>query len=286
LAGLDAGVSTLLDRLFPGESVYQNTADVDEFWTHAFLVSEAPSSQFDVLVELIQTLPEMPGGVICLAGSGHDFHGQRNRHWVAMKGNIHLTVYMAPRKKVERFDIGFPVLAAVSIVETIDSIEGLKGKASIKWVNDVLCNEAKVAGFLVHTASMEETVSSVILGMGLNVEKTPELPPDPHVPKVSSLREVAGEHVLLNQKEILSILFGRLRTNYELLCEGQWKQLLQLYRKRSLVVGRNVRIMADPEDGSQVELGAGKVFSIGENLELWLDGADNPVKKGRLILID
>lgn len=283
---LNADVSTLLERLFPGEFVYQNAADVGEHWTHAFLVSEAPSSQFDILVELIQTHPEMPGGIICLAGSGQGFHGQRNRHWVAMKGNIHLTVYLAPQRKIERFDIGFPILAAVSIVETLDSIEGLNGKASIKWVNDVLFDGSKVAGFLVHTASMEETVTSVVLGIGLNVEKTPELPPDLHVPKVTSLREFAEERALLNQKEILSVLFGRLSTNYKLLLEGQWKQLLQLYRKRSMVVGRNVRIMTDPEDGRQEELGSGKVFSIGENLELWLDGEENPIKKGRLILID
>jgi hypothetical protein len=52
------------------------------------------------------------------------------------------------------------------------------------------------------------------------------------------------------------------------------------------VVGREVRILSDPEDGKQEELGSGRVFSIGENLELWLDGEENPIKKGRLVFID
>jgi BirA family biotin operon repressor/biotin-[acetyl-CoA-carboxylase] ligase len=282
----NASLPILVDRLFSGQSVYQNIADASDEWTHVFLVTEAPSSQFDLLIEFTRTHPNIPGGIVCLAGTGHGFHGQNERHWATLEGNIHLTAYLTPQRKVERFGVGFPILAAVSIVEAIDSIKGLEGKASIKWVNDVLCEEAKVAGFLVHTASMEDQVSSVVLGVGLNVEKTPELSPDAHVPKVASIREFVGESAELNQRKILAILLDRMSANYQLLLEGQWAQLLNVYRKRSLVVGREVRILSDPEDGKQEELGSGRVFSIGENLELWLDGEENPVKKGRLILID
>jgi len=282
----DARLSLLMERLYSEQSVYQNVANADGDWTYAFLVSEALSSQYDVLVEFTQAHPDIPGGIVCLAGTGHGFHGQRKRHWVALEGNIHLTVLLTPQRKVERFGVGFPILSAVSVVESIDSIAGMEGKACIKWVNDILCDGAKVAGFLVHTASMEETVSSVVLGVGLNVEKAPELPPDPHVPKVASIRNFTEEQSALNQKEILSVLLYRLSKNYEALLEGQWAQLLDIYRERSMVVGRNVRILTDHENGSPEELGSGRVFAIGENLELWLDGIEEPVKKGRLILTD
>ena len=282
----DEGLSVLVDGFFPGQSVYKNVVDASPDWAHALLVAEAPSSQFDMLIEFTRTHPDIPSGIICLAGTGRGFHGQRERHWATLEGNIHLTAHLAPRMKVERFDIGFPILAAVSIVEALDSIEGLDCQAGIKWVNDVLCDEAKVAGFLVHTASMDDTVTSVVLGIGLNVEKTPEFPPDPYVPRVASIREFVDESAELNQRIILSALLDRLSENYRLLLQGEWAQLLDAYRKRSLVIGREVRILSDPEDGKQEELASGKVFSIGENLELWLDGAENPVKKGRLILID
>jgi BirA family biotin operon repressor/biotin-[acetyl-CoA-carboxylase] ligase len=282
----DKDLSNLVNELFPGQSVYKNLSDASPEWTHAFLVTEAPISQFDLLTEFSQVHPQLSVGIICLAGTGHGFHGQRARSWATLEGNIHLTAYLAPRVKVEHFGTGFPILAAVSLVEAIDAIEGLEVKASIKWVNDVLCDGAKVAGFLVHTTSMEDTVSSVVLGIGLNVEKTPELPPDPHVPKVASIREFVEESIKLDLKAILSILLDRLSENYRLLLQGQWAQLLNVYRKRSFVIGREVRILSDPEEGKQEELGSGKVFSIGENLEIWLDGEDNPVKKGRLIVID
>jgi biotin-[acetyl-CoA-carboxylase] ligase BirA-like protein len=282
----DARLSSLMGRLFSEQSVYQNVTPADDDWTHAFFICEAPSSQYDALIECTQAHPEIPGGIVCLAGSGHGFHGQRKRPWVAMEGNIHLSILLTPRRKVERFGVGFPILAAVSVVESIDSIEGLEGKARIKWVNDILCDGAKVAGFLVHTTSMEEIVSTTVLGLSINVEKAPELPPDVHVPKVASIRDFAEERASLNQKEILSILLHRLSENYQLLLDGQWAKLLSIYKKRSLVVGRRVRILTDQEDGRQEELGLGRVFEIGENLELWLDGVEKPIKKGRLILVD
>jgi biotin-[acetyl-CoA-carboxylase] ligase BirA-like protein len=282
----DPSVSVLMDKLFSEQTVYQNEAHAGKYWTRAFFVSEAPASQFDVLVEFNQDYPEVNEGIICLAGTGHGFHGQRKRHWATFEGNIHLTVRLAPWRKVERFGVGFPVLAAVSIVETIDSIKDLEGKAGIKWVNDVLCDGAKVAGFLVNTASMEETVESVVLGIGLNVEKTPDLPSDPYVPKAASIREFVPERTPIHQRKILSTLLDRLSKNYELLLEGRWAQLLDMYKKRSVVVGREVRILSDPEDGLQEELASGTVFAIGENLELWLDGAKKPLKKGRLIFIN
>jgi len=285
-SGQEAGVPALMDRLFAEQTVYRNTAASSEDWTHAFLVSEAPSSQFDVLVKFTQSHPEVTDGIICLAGTGYGFHGQRKRHWTALEGNVHLTAHLAPRKKIERFGVGFPVLAAVSIVETIDSISGMEGKAGVKWVNDVFCEGAKVAGFLVHTASIEETVASVVLGVGLNVEKKPDLLADPYVPKAGAIREFIAEDTPLRQKKILSTMLDRLSRNYHLLLEGQWSRLFNVYRKRSVVVGREVRILSDPEDGQQEELGSGRVFAIGENLELWLDGVEKPIKKGRLIFCD
>jgi len=281
-----ASVSTLIERLFSERIVYQNVADAGANWTHAFIVRKAPASQFDVLVDLSNTQPDMPGGIICLAGTGHGFHGQRKRRWASLEGNLHLAVHLVPERKIARFGVGFPILAAVSLVESIDTIAGLAGKASIKWVNDVLCDGAKIAGFLVHTSSMDETVSSVVLGFGLNIEKTPEIQSDPYVPKVGSIRDYIGEKAVLDQRHILSTLLDRLSANYEVLLKGQWRQLLEAYRKRSVVVGRRVRILSDPEDDIQEELGSGKVLAIGDSLELWLDGIEEPVKKGRLILTD
>ena len=56
--------------------------------------------------------------------------------------------------------------------------------------------------------------------------------------------------------------------------------------KQSLAIGREVNICSDiPGSGVRV-IASGRVSKIGENLELFVEGEDRPVSKGRLIIIN
>ncbi len=283
-ASTDPGLSHLIKELYGEKFVYKGLSRSEGRWKYGFIVKEAPSSHFDHLIQLSQKNVDFPDGIVCLAGSGQGFHGQRGRPWAAPEGNIHLSVYFAPNQKIKGYHIGFPVLAAVSLIDTLDVMEGLEGRAKIKWVNDVLIDGAKVAGFLVHTLSSEDRVIAVILGIGLNVEKTPRVQRDPFVPKVGSLRNFVQDSSICNRKKVLIQLLDCLDKNYNHLLEGKFQKLLDSYRMRSLVIGQSVRILPDtPEEGQQ-EIASGIVKAIGENLELFLEGEKKPVTKGRLIL--
>lgn len=177
----------------------------------------------------------------------------------------------------------FP-FAAASLIETIDRINGLHGRAGIKWVNDILIEERKIAGFLVYTISNEDIITAAVLGIGLNVEKTPEVPPDPFVPRAASLGSFVSDPSFCNLKNVLKLLLLRLSENYDLLLDGQHDRLLDIYRKRSLVIGRNARILSGHSDGIEKKIASGRVIGIGDNLELIFDGRDKPVIRGRMIL--
>jgi BirA family biotin operon repressor/biotin-[acetyl-CoA-carboxylase] ligase len=254
-------------------------------WTHALIVKRALSSHFDHLVDLSQKDIELPDGTLCLARSGRKFHGQRRRAWSTLAGNIHLALYLAPNRVIKRYHTGFPILAAVSLIDALDAITALKGRAKIKWVNDILIDGAKIAGFLVHTQSMENTVLSAILGIGLNVEKTPRIKTDPYVPKVSSLMSYVQENSILTQEQVLSQLLLSLDKNYTLLLDGHYETLINRYRERSVVIGRNVVVMSDSPSKKSCQVASGTVIDIGENLELVIKDHPEPITSGRLILI-
>ena len=176
------------------------------------------------------------------------------------------------------------VLAAISLIETLDTITPLKGRAKIKWVNDILINGAKIAGFLAHTQSMEDTVVSAILGIGLNVERAPRIKTDDFVPKASSLRSVIPENSALDKNKVLFELLRLLDRNYRLLLDGHYKTLLDSYRERSIVIGQQVKVVSDTPYKKSTEIASGTVIAIGENLELILKGRSKPITSGRLIL--
>lgn len=286
LATFDSDLDIICKKLFADKPVYETQISIGGEWTHALIVKQALVSQYDLLIEFAQKNISLPDRMVCLAGSSQDFHGQRRRHWEAVEGNIHLSVYLTPNQKIDNFGAAFPILAAVSLVETIDSIPGLKGKAGIKWVNDVLIQNAKVAGFLVHVLSMQETITHAVLGIGLNVERTPDIQCDPYVPEVASLFRFVSDRSVCNRKTVLEKLLFRLGANFDLLCSGGYPKLFETYRNRSLAIGQNVNVRTDSKEGKTQEIASGLVTDIGPNLELFIAGHDKPVTKGRLILIE
>jgi BirA family biotin operon repressor/biotin-[acetyl-CoA-carboxylase] ligase len=274
----------LKKRLFSTGTVHTRVSDKHGRWTHALVVKHASSSHFDHLIELSQKDVELPDGTLCLAGSGCKFHGLRHRRWSAVEGNIHLAVSLSPHRIIKNFHTGFPVLVAVSLIDALDAFKALHGRAGIKWVNDILIDGAKVAGFLVHTQSVEDTILTAILGIGLNVEKTPRIQPDSFVPEVASLRNFVQDEFALNQERVFFQLLNSLDRNYDLLLSGRYSTLLKSYKERSLVIGHHVKVMSDAPSKTSKEIASGIVVDIGMNLELFLKGRKKPITSGRLIL--
>lgn len=274
----------LISRLYPSKVMYTREIRREMRWVYVLAVKHASSSHFDHLIELSQKDVELPDGTLCLAGSGCKFHGLRHRRWSAVEGNIHLAVSLSPHRIIKNFHTGFPVLVAVSLIDALDAFKALHGRAGIKWVNDILIDGAKVAGFLVHTQSVEDTILTAILGIGLNVEKTPRIQPDSFVPEVASLRNFVQDEFALNQERVFFQLLNSLDKNYDLLLSGRYSTLLKSYKERSLVIGHHVKVMSDAPSKTSKEIASGIVVDIGMNLELFLKGRKKPITSGRLIL--
>ncbi|MEK6756059.1 MAG: biotin--[acetyl-CoA-carboxylase] ligase [Bacteroidota bacterium] len=268
----------------PQDEVFQATIERSEYWRHIFLIEFSVGSQFDILLELSRASVPPPSGVVCVAGAGNSFHGFKDRPWVTMRGNLHMSVFLSPKIPIPRFDVGFMILATVSVIQTLDSFNGLRRRAMIRWVNDIVFDDAKVGGVLVATHSSGDIVTGAILGIGLNVETTPRVEPTPFVPQVSSLRDLVPPGGAPSRSEVLSRLLHLLDQNYHLLISGGHERLLDFYRTRSLVIGKEVHVFANTTDGKGMEMVRGRVKSIGDNLELIIDCVDTPIRKGRIVL--
>lgn len=277
----DKSILPLLDRLMPGRAVWEAEAVLPGTWPYLILVEHAPASQYDTLIDYARSHDDLPDGVLCLAGEGENFHGLRDRPWSALRGNLHLSAYLAPKQKLARGATGFVILSAVSVMQTIDALQGMSGRATVKWVNDILLNGAKVCGVLANLQTQGSLYSNAVLGIGLNVETTPKIAPTMFVPEVTALKTfVPG----INRRRVFSDLARRLFENYQRLLAGQYDALLTFYRKRSVVLGRYVEIYHESANATE-RIAAGKVMELGENLELYLEGIASPITSGRLALL-
>ncbi len=277
----DPGIQMLASRLFSADDTPRITGIPHEFWRHLFLIERVSDSQFDAVVELCRENVELPDGLLCLAGSGDRLHGRHNRPWIALPGNIHLTAHLTPKKKTGQIGVGFSVLSAISVIETIDRIPDLKGLAGIKWVNDIVIDDAKVAGFITHTANFEDIVTSAVIGIGLNVEAAPPITPDRFFYRGACLRDfVSG----CAQGPVFVSLIEALSRNYRRLLAGELPRLVDEYRRRSIIIGREVEILPDSPHRPDDPPIRGIVQGIGDNLELILKGRKEPITRGRSVL--
>jgi biotin-(acetyl-CoA carboxylase) ligase len=259
-----------------------------EGWRRVFLVREAPRSQFDALRELLGAggPPEGPVAAVAFGGSG--FHGHRGRSWSAVEGNLHLCAVFAPPAVPARHGVRIVMLPAVAVTDALRGADA--GLApGIKWVNDILLEGRKVAGVLSVTQSRGERLESVLLGIGLNVERTPEVAGTPFVPGVVSLREAAGERAP-DLPRATWLVLGALERRYRQLLAFGPDALHREYRRDSVAIGRRVVVYEEGIDDTAdpatwpAPIARGLLADIAPDLTLRIAGRAEPVDRGRLIL--
>ncbi|HET8992909.1 MAG TPA: biotin--[acetyl-CoA-carboxylase] ligase [Rhodococcus sp. (in: high G+C Gram-positive bacteria)] len=211
----------LVDGAEGDDGFYERVDVVDETGsTNADLLAEAASGDRRVLLAEFQS-------------------GGRGRHSRAWNGIPRAQVIVSVLLKlpgVALADLGWlPLLTGIAIVDAVREVTGVP--AELKWPNDVLVGDRKLAGILVEVASTAP-VPTVIVGVGLNVTLTEdELP----VPTATSLL-LAGAHELDRTRlaEALLASFAERIRQWE---RHGWDPTVaaDAYRDRCSTLGRRVR---------------------------------------------
>jgi biotin-(acetyl-CoA carboxylase) ligase len=285
---LPRGDQALWRALGGGRRLWQGTArdpGLPGFLSRAVILAEAASSQFDALREALGGGLELAGPTACLALTGRGFHGQRGRPWASAPGNLHLcAAFPDPGVGVGALP-SLSMLPAVAVVDAIHALTGGSLRPGIKWVNDILVDGRKVGGVLTATQTLGERVSSVLLGIGLNVATAPPVPPTVFVPRVGCLAAAGAGVTWAHAASAVVAALGRRLTG--LVGHGP-AALLEAYRGASLVIGREVCVFAEPDPEaatagrSLAPVLRGTVRDVAADLSLVLEGVFAPVASGRL----
>lgn len=280
----DTAVGSLLAHVFPGQQLLHSAGPSNLPWSTLLLSESSDGSQYDLLIDLARGKDPLPDRLACLAGSGSGFHGFKGRGWASPPGNIYLAAHFAPDAEIPLFEVAFTILATLSVVDALDQIAELEEAAQIKWVNDILLDGGKVSGVLAYTQSQGPRVTSAVLGIGLNVNTVPRVEATPFVPAVSSVRGALGRQRSGLRASVFEALSQALSRNYGILLRDGVQPLLERYRKRSVVLGRDVVVCSETSDQDIDILAQGRVLALGDHLELVMEGRPDPVTGGRLVL--
>ncbi len=113
--------------------------------------------------------------------------GRRNRPWIAPRGNLASSILevleVSPAVAATLgFAAGLALEAAlrrISIEASLRAAGSDDMKFSLKWPNDVLAGQKKLAGILLEAEAVPDGRLAVVVGIGTNVVAAPEGTPTP-----------------------------------------------------------------------------------------------------------
>jgi BirA family biotin operon repressor/biotin-[acetyl-CoA-carboxylase] ligase len=144
-----------------------------------------------------------PAGTVVLADEQTAGRGRHGRPWHAPAGKaLLLSILLRPRiPAAEEVAPGvLPLLVGLAVARAVDEVTGATPGAApihagIKWPNDVVVGGRKLAGILCEGARAGPGNAFVVVGIGVNVDQTPEDWPTDVRERATSLRLVTGRTI-------------------------------------------------------------------------------------------
>lgn len=237
------------------------------------ILDSAPSSNALLLQRSAQGAPS--GSVLAVEWQTAG-RGRRGRTWHSGLGDA-LTFSV-----LWRFDGGLAALSGLSLAVGVAMMRALRelgvAGAGLKWPNDVLLDEGKLAGILIEAQGDMLGPSAVVIGIGINLE-VPESLRERVEQKVSDLS--AHPAVRSERNQVLAVSLRHLAAVLRGFGKGGFAPLRDEWERHHVHQGRSVRLLLP--DGTQVSGTAGGVTDEGV-LRLLGDGGERLFNAGEVSL--
>jgi BirA family biotin operon repressor/biotin-[acetyl-CoA-carboxylase] ligase len=175
-----------------------------------------------------------PEGLVAVAQEQTAGRGRLGRTWVSPPGgSLLMSLLLRPVDlPVDRLHLATAAVAmagadAVALIADV--------RPSLKWPNDLLIGERKLAGVLTEVEGLGDEAPAVVIGIGINCNWPPELPAEIADVAIAA-NHAAGRPV--HTEDVLDALLENLAARLD---EG-WDAVAREYRARCDTVGREVRV--------------------------------------------
>ncbi len=156
--------------------------------------------------------------------------GRLQRSWASDPGGLYFTVVTRPGCDPQQSG-RVNLAASVALAGAVSDTFGIA--ARVKWPNDILVDERKLAGLLSQMDAEADRTAFVNVGIGVNVNNDPTR----SAPNAVSMRRLLGREVA--RKEVLAVFLDRLE---ERLAAGLGPELIEQWRAVNATLGRAVKV--------------------------------------------
>ena len=203
-----------------------------------------------------------PEGSLVLAEFQTQGKGRLGRAWYSSPGeNLTFSLILRPR-------LSGKFIGIVSLYASLCVANAVKKQSQLelqcKWPNDILFNKNKICGILSESIFAQGALSSVIIGVGLNVNEK-NFPADLRQPATSLAIACKKD---LDRVALLCEILQEFEASYALLTDAHSPHLIERWSKLCPMFGKEATIT---QDGKII---TGIARAIGEDGQLILDTPD------------
>jgi BirA family biotin operon repressor/biotin-[acetyl-CoA-carboxylase] ligase len=196
-------------------------------------------------ISLAETNIDTEHGTVIVADEQDEGIGRGKKKWASPRGGLWMSLIIKPKIEFAKINM-ISVISAISVCEAINDISQLK--TFIKWPNDVLINEKKLAGILIDTNINNNKNDYIIIGIGINIDVdiskiNLSIASNNIIPtRVTSLHnETKAKNI---DRFILMKQLLRKIDFYLSLLENDrdHRKIIEIYKKLSIIVGKRIII--------------------------------------------
>lgn len=177
-------------------------------------------------------------GTVVITDAQEHGRGRFGREWISPAGvNLYFTVLLKPSFAPKEASL-ITLMTAVAVVSAIRDYTGLN--PVIKWPNDILINNKKVAGILTEMKSDMDRIEFMAVGIGINVNMPLNILPNNLRPVTASLKGERGKSI--NRVELLGTMLASLDYWYKDILRGKRKRLINAWQSLDATFGKKVSV--------------------------------------------
>ena len=186
-----------------------------------------------------------PEGTLIITNKQTAGRGQRGNSWESEPAmNLTCSLILKPTFLSIKDQFLLSMITALAIADSLRS-HLLNNNIEIKWPNDILVNEFKIGGILIENQLAGDQFSSVVIGIGLNINQKQFASPT-----ATSLSLMTGSDHDLQQ--ILELVMSAFEARYLMLRQNRVKELrddylahLYRFRKPTAFVAADKRFVGE-----------------------------------------
>ncbi|MDR3114156.1 MAG: biotin--[acetyl-CoA-carboxylase] ligase [Treponema sp.] len=215
-----------------------------------------------------------PSGTVVWAHRQTTGKGTRNRTWESPEGNVYWSGIIQSKDIGEASFTELVYVNALAVYHAITQYMPEASQAAIKWPNDIVVAEKKIAGSLLECGAFDSAGKPgwIVIGNGINVLRSPGGHPAMLYPP-TSLKECGCD---VSREELVAALHTRLGEYIALWLEHGFSALRKAYLAKAFRLHKDISLGISADKGEYV---TGRYDGIDEKGYIILSCADKTIKK-------